>query len=75
MLPTNPYQGRPPDSRWRFAGATGWEVDDTGQFRPLNRYVALPYRNGALLITAYKGPGIDLTPFLAAMLPSLRLMP
>jgi hypothetical protein len=54
-------------------GITGWKVEDSGPAPPLSEYVALPHHSETLFIQAYIGPGVDLTPFLQALLSTMKL--
>lgn len=78
FLPTNPFASFAPDDGLpaprllTVGGVTGWEVDSTSQLAPQLREVALPYKSGTLVLTAYEGPGVDLTPFIEPLLSTMQ---
>lgn len=55
------------------AGTLGRRYEDMAAAAPTqNVYVDVPYRGGTLFITATIGPGLNLTPVLDDLLPSLK---
>jgi hypothetical protein len=57
------------------SGRRGWQADDPPYLPPYSRYVAVQLLAGVLYLQAYRGPGVDLTPFLTGVLSTLAATP
>ena len=67
--------GTVPMTNLSVAGYRAWETDDAGTLPPVNRYEAVQLPQGVLFAVAYKGPGVDLTPFLEGVLSTIAVVP
>lgn len=83
FAPQRPYKVEPSPSTYTtqpqpitVAGITGRQYEDSAYAIPTQGwYIELPYRNGTLLITATKGPSVNLVPQLKEILKTIELKP
>lgn len=67
----HPPGGTDPARTVTVNGFQGWTADDPTNIPPYSRYLALQLPSGVLYLQAYRGPGVDLSQFLDAVVTTI----